>query len=59
VTVSPSTRMDRVLGKLQDGDTNRVVVVEDGDVIGIITPSDVARWLQRWRVFRGEGVPST
>jgi Zn-dependent protease len=58
VTVSPNTRMDRVLGKLQDGETNRVLVVEDGDVIGIITPTDVARWLQRWRLFRGEEVPS-
>jgi Zn-dependent protease len=58
VTVSPNTRMDRVLGKLQDGEINRVLVVEDGDVIGIITPTDVARWLQRWRVLRGEGVPS-
>jgi Zn-dependent protease len=59
VTVAPSTRMDRVLGKLQDGEANRVLVVEDGEVIGIITPTDVARWLQRWRVLRGAGVPST
>ena len=59
VTVSPTTRMDRVLGKLQDGEVNRVLVVEDGEVLGIITPTDVARWLQRWRVLRGEEVPRT
>jgi Zn-dependent protease/predicted transcriptional regulator len=54
VTVPPHMRMDRVLAKLQDGEMNRVLVVENGDVIGIITPTDVARWLQRWRVLQGE-----
>jgi Zn-dependent protease len=58
ITVSPNMRMDRVLAKLQDGETHRVLVVEDGTVIGIITPTDVARWLQRWRVLRGEALPS-
>jgi Zn-dependent protease len=57
VTVPPDMRMDRVLGKLQDGDTNRVLVVTDGEVIGMITPTDVARWLQRWRVLQGEALP--
>jgi Zn-dependent protease/predicted transcriptional regulator len=54
VTVPPGMRMDRVLAKLQDGEINRVLVVEDGEVLGIITPTDVARWLQRWRVLQGE-----
>jgi Zn-dependent protease/predicted transcriptional regulator len=54
VTVPPGMPMDQVLAKLQDGETNRVLVVEDGDVIGMITPTDVARWLQRWRVLQGE-----
>jgi predicted transcriptional regulator len=41
--------MDGVLGKLQDGETGRVLVVQDGEVVGIITPSDLTRWLRRWR----------
>lgn len=57
VTVSPDMRMDRVLAKLQDGEINRVLVMEDGEVIGIITPTDVARWLQRWRILQGEVLP--
>lgn len=54
LTVPPDMRMDQVLAKLQDGESNRVLVVENGDVIGMITPTDVARWLQRWRVLREE-----
>jgi Zn-dependent protease/CBS domain-containing protein len=48
VVVAPHARMDGVLDKLQDGDAGRVLVVEHGEVVGIITPSDLARWLRRW-----------
>ena len=48
-TVGPDTRMDKVMARLEDGDAGRVLVVQDGDVVGIITPWDVAHWLQRWR----------
>ncbi len=50
LTVSPETPMDRVVTKLEDG-PGRVLVMRDGDVVGMITPWDVARWLQRWRVL--------
>jgi Zn-dependent protease/CBS domain-containing protein len=53
VVVAPDARMDGVLGKLQDGETNRVLVAHDGEVVGIITPSDLARWLRRWRTLEG------
>jgi Zn-dependent protease/predicted transcriptional regulator len=53
VVVAPDTPMDGVVGKLQDGETNRVLVVQDGEVVGIITPSDLARWLRRWRTLQG------
>jgi Zn-dependent protease/predicted transcriptional regulator len=53
LTVPPDAPMDRVLAKLQDGDANRVLVVRDGEVLGIITPSDVARWLQRREALTG------
>jgi Zn-dependent protease/predicted transcriptional regulator len=51
VVVAPDARMDGVLGKLQDGDAGRVLVVTDGEVVGIITPSDLTRWLRRWRAL--------
>ena len=53
VVVAPDARMDGVLGKLQDGEANRVLVVQDGEVVGIITPSDLTRWLRRWRTLEG------
>jgi Zn-dependent protease/predicted transcriptional regulator len=53
VVVTPDARMDGVLAKLQDSEAGRVLVVQDGEVVGIITPSDVARWLRRWRALEG------
>jgi Zn-dependent protease/CBS domain-containing protein len=51
VLAAPDARMDRVLDKLQDGGAGRVLVVQDGEVVGIITPSDLTRWLRRWRTL--------
>ena len=51
VVVAPEARMDGVLGKLQDGEAGRVLVAQDGEVVGIITPSDLTRWLRRWRTL--------
>jgi Zn-dependent protease len=53
VVVTPDARMDDVLGKLQDGEAGRVLVVQDGEVVGIITPTDLTRWLRRWRALDG------
>ena len=53
VVVAPDARMDGVLGKLQDGEAGRVLVVQDGEVVGIITPSDLTRWLRRSRALEG------
>src|SRR6266536_490729 len=53
VVVAPDARMDAVLGKLQDGEAGRVLVAQDGEVVGIITPSDLTRWLRRWRTLDG------
>jgi Zn-dependent protease/CBS domain-containing protein len=55
VVVAPHARMDDVLDKLQDGEANRVLVVQDDEVVGIITPSDLTRWLRRSRTLQ----PST
>jgi Zn-dependent protease len=51
VVVAPHARMDGVLGKLEDGEAGRVLVVQDGEVVGIITPTDLTRWLRRWRAL--------
>jgi len=51
VVVAPDARMDGVLGKLEDGGAGRVLVVQGGEVVGIITPSDLTRWLRRWRAL--------
>jgi Zn-dependent protease/CBS domain-containing protein len=53
VVVAPDARMDAVLGKLQDGEAGRVLVAQDGQVVGIITSSDLTRWLRRWRTLEG------
>jgi CBS domain-containing protein len=53
VAVAPEARMDSVVGKLQDSGARRVLVVGDGEVVGIITPSDLTRWLRRWRTLEG------
>jgi Zn-dependent protease/CBS domain-containing protein len=53
VVVAPDARMDGVVGKLQDGEANRVLVAQDGEVVGIITPSDLTRWLRRWQTPEG------
>ncbi len=51
VMVPPDAPMDHVMAKLEDGDAGRVLVAEDGEVVGIITPSDLTRWLRRWRAL--------
>jgi CBS domain-containing protein len=53
IVVPPDARMDQVMPKLEDSQARRVLVVDDGEVVGIITPTDLTRWLQRWRAFDG------
>lgn len=51
-TVDASARMDVVLSKIQEGGSGRCLVTRDGRVVGIITPSDITRWLERRRALR-------
>src|SRR5215213_7616190 len=53
VVVAPEARMDQVMGKLEDGGAGRVLVAHDGEVVGIITPTDLTRWLHRWQTLEG------
>jgi Zn-dependent protease/CBS domain-containing protein len=51
IVAGPDARMDQVMAKLDSSDGRRTLVVDDGEVVGIITPSDVTRWLNRRRAF--------
>ena len=51
VVIRPDASMDQVMAKLEDGETGRVLAAENGEVVGIITSSDLTRWLQRWRTI--------
>jgi Zn-dependent protease/predicted transcriptional regulator len=51
-TVDAETRMDDVLSRLQENESRRCLVLRDGEVVGILTANDVARWFQRNRSLR-------
>jgi Zn-dependent protease/CBS domain-containing protein len=51
IMVPPEAPMDQVMAKLEDGEAGRVLAAEGGEVVGIITASDLARWLRRWRTL--------
>jgi CBS domain-containing protein len=46
-TVPADLSMDAVLEQLRSEDIDRVLVIEGDRVVGIVTPRDVARWVQR------------
>lgn len=47
IVVTPDEGMASVLTMLQSGKPRRVLVVDGDEVVGTITPGDVARWLGR------------
>lgn len=55
ITVRPDTPMDQVLSRLQEREAHRVLVRRDGEVVGIITSTDIARWFQRWQAVQERG----
>lgn len=46
-TVGGDLPMDEVLQRLREHDHERVLVVESGRVVGIITARDISRWVRR------------
>ena len=58
IVVPPDAPVDQVMAKLEDGGTGRVLVAEDGEVVGIITSSDLTRWLRRWRTIDSRALDS-
>lgn len=56
ITVRPEEDMAKVLEKMQEMGSRRLLVTSNGSLAGIISATDVAKWLQRQREF-GEDVP--
>jgi Zn-dependent protease/CBS domain-containing protein len=46
-TVDITTPMEEVLERIAETEDQRVLVVDGARVVGIITPRDIARWVQR------------
>jgi len=46
-TVNPRHSVSDVVDKLMQGEVGRVVVVDQGEVLGLITPRDLVSWLER------------
>jgi CBS domain-containing protein len=47
VTVQPDDHLVTVLDRLKDSPARRVLVLRGDQLAGIITPSDMALWLER------------
>jgi Zn-dependent protease/CBS domain-containing protein len=45
--VSPKEPMSKVLERFGGADSGRLLVARDGELVGIITRADLARWLER------------
>jgi len=56
ITVRPNEDMTKVLEKMQETRSRRLLVTTDGTLEGIISATDVANWLQRKREF-GDDLP--
>lgn len=46
VTVPVSAPMDEVIEQLREPGHDRVLVLDDQELVGIITPGDIARWIR-------------
>lgn len=55
LTVAPEATLAEVLQAMSGSGSNRVVVVDDGRLRGIISASDVSRWIQKERMVGGLG----
>jgi Zn-dependent protease/CBS domain-containing protein len=53
LVVSPEEAMTEVLEKLGASGVRRVLVARNGELIGIISQSDIARWMERVGMMQG------
>jgi CBS domain-containing protein/acyl dehydratase len=60
VTVAPDASVEHAAETLADGDFRRLPVVEDDELVGIVTTTDISYYLPRYRPRRGDrGEPGT
>ena len=52
VSVTPTTRLDEIQQLLVERDIGRVPVIEDGALVGIVSRTDILRWLHGRKVAR-------
>lgn len=53
VSVAPSATLAEVLEAMGSSGSNRVLVVDEGGLVGVISASDVSRWIQKERLIGG------
>ena len=53
VVVDPAASMSQVLEEMRDAGARRVLVARDGDLVGLVSGSDVLGWAQRARELGG------
>ena len=49
-TVASTDEVERVMDRLRTSPSKRVLVVDDGRLVGIISPADITEWLERTRL---------
>jgi CBS domain-containing protein len=54
VVVPPDAPVDQIMARREDGEAGRMLAADDGEVVGIITSSD----LTRWRTLDGRALDS-
>ncbi|NIR45941.1 MAG: CBS domain-containing protein [Gemmatimonadetes bacterium] len=50
--VSPTDHLAEALSRMQQSGAGRVLVIENGDLVGLVTRSDVANWLEHYQQLR-------
>lgn len=58
LTVPPDATLQDVLETMSGSGVQRVLVVDDGRLVGVISASDVSRWLQKERALGGVAAAS-
>jgi Zn-dependent protease/CBS domain-containing protein len=53
VTVGPRSTLGEVLETMSGSGSNRILVLDDGRLVGVISASDVSRWIQKEQLIRG------
>ncbi|MEX2465342.1 MAG: CBS domain-containing protein, partial [Gemmatimonadota bacterium] len=53
--VTPASTLTEVLETMSGAGSNRILVLDDGRLVGVISASDVSRWIQKAQLIGGVG----